>query len=831
MKTLSIIVLSLLSVSSGFGKIINVPADIDSIQGGIDLAVNGDTVLVQPGTYVENIHFNSKSIVVGSLFLTTGDTSYISKTVIDGNNYGCVVSFQNGITSETVLSGFVITKGAEVEDWERGGYVMGCGIFCEYANPRLEHLILKENHSSSGAGIDLHTASPIITNVMIRNNSGSGFYCENSSPALTNVMIQNNSGSGLYCEGSSPVLMNVTIKDNTGCGICCRRSSPYLSDVTIANNSKSGIRLEQDSSPIFDEQNRCNIYLNQAAIGNDILSNMTSVITVIVDTFTVKNPTDYHAFPISQFRFDILHGKVEQTNADLYVSPAGDNANNGLSASAPLKTIRHAFSKILVDSLNPHTIHLANGRYSPSTNGEYFPVQMQNYTHLSGESQKNVILDAEAQSEVMTFGQINGITVENMTITGGSRDIAGGHVNLGFGIGCWKSSPDLKNLTIKNNESSGIDCESSNPFLTDVEIINNVGSGISCYSSTPVLTNVNIIGNRGGIYCRAGSNLKTKNVLIAENSAENGAGIYLDMCSPDLSDVTIRKNSARSHGGGIYCYGSSPTLTNTILDGNSAGEKGGGIYSVYLNYLKLMHVTMTGNTAASGSGIFGEQHSNLTLVNSILWDDPQQKIVIDGSAMIAYSDVQGGQSSIVNNNENIYWLEGNIDADPLFADSVSFHLSKNSPCIDAGIQDTLLIYDTGQNLFVPPMQYLSDAPDMGAVEFDPSTSVVSTSKIIPEKFALFQNYPNPFNPSTTIEYDLPKPNNVRLDIYDLLGRHVKTLVSTQQQAGHFKATWDSTDGHNLPVAVGLYFCRMEAGSPSSGTGRNFVKVIKLVLAK
>ncbi|HEX9972522.1 MAG TPA: T9SS type A sorting domain-containing protein, partial [bacterium] len=103
------------------------------------------------------------------------------------------------------------------------------------------------------------------------------------------------------------------------------------------------------------------------------------------------------------------------------------------------------------------------------------------------------------------------------------------------------------------------------------------------------------------------------------------------------------------------------------------------------------------------------------------------------------------------------------------------------------------------------------------------TSVEELSTDLPTHFSLDQNYPNPFNPATTIEYDVPNSNHVRLAIYDLLGRHVKTLVDTQQPAGHFQTTWDGADEHNLPVAVGVYFCRMEAGE--------YVKVIKLALVK
>jgi len=65
---------------------------------------------------------------------------------------------------------------------------------------------------------------------------------------------------------------------------------------------------------------------------------------------------------------------------------------------------------------------------------------------------------------------------------------------------------------------------------------------------------------------------------------------------------------------------------------------------------------------------------------------------------------------------------------------------------------------------------------------------------------------------------------LRLVIYDIRGRKVRTLVNTQQQAGNHQVAWDGTDDRNLPLAAGVYLCRMEAGD-------FFAKVIKLALVK
>ncbi|MGA2667564.1 MAG: T9SS type A sorting domain-containing protein [Ignavibacteria bacterium] len=87
------------------------------------------------------------------------------------------------------------------------------------------------------------------------------------------------------------------------------------------------------------------------------------------------------------------------------------------------------------------------------------------------------------------------------------------------------------------------------------------------------------------------------------------------------------------------------------------------------------------------------------------------------------------------------------------------------------------------------------------------TAVGNTQNNIPTTYALKQNYPNPFNPTTIITYQLPKAGNVKLVVYDLLGREVKTLVNEFKTAGSFDVTFDAST-----LASGVYFYRLESGS-------------------
>ena len=88
----------------------------------------------------------------------------------------------------------------------------------------------------------------------------------------------------------------------------------------------------------------------------------------------------------------------------------------------------------------------------------------------------------------------------------------------------------------------------------------------------------------------------------------------------------------------------------------------------------------------------------------------------------------------------------------------------------------------------------------------------------PDAYDLSCNYPNPFNPVTTIRYALPKPGKVRIDVYNMMGQHVKTLVSLRQDAGVHLVQWDGTDVNNHVVASGVYFYQMQADDFNS-TGK------------
>ncbi len=92
-----------------------------------------------------------------------------------------------------------------------------------------------------------------------------------------------------------------------------------------------------------------------------------------------------------------------------------------------------------------------------------------------------------------------------------------------------------------------------------------------------------------------------------------------------------------------------------------------------------------------------------------------------------------------------------------------------------------------------------------------SVGTLGKTTFLPDHFALAQNFPNPFNPVTTINYQLPQTEMVKLVIYNLYGQKIKTLVSARQTANYYSVLWNGTNDNGQSIATGIYFCRIEAG--------------------
>ncbi len=153
---------------------------------------------------------------------------------------------------------------------------------------------------------------------------------------------------------------------------------------------------------------------------------------------------------------------------------------------------------------------------------------------------------------------------------------------------------------------------------------------------------------------------------------------------------------------------------------------------------------------------------------------------------------------------------------------VNVDYSTNTITIDKNIS-----WNQGDEVFA---DYKGFAPDVGAIEYD-TTQLVGVNGFdkseMNESFCLFQNFPNPFNPTTSIQYSINGIANVRLEIFDILGREVTTLVEQEKSKGTYSVSWNAKNNAGNSVTNGIYFCKLTV----KGNNLNRSVVKKMIILK
>jgi parallel beta-helix repeat protein len=208
----------------------------DTIQEAIDAATDGQTIIVNPSTYHENIIFSGQSITVQSS--SPSNPAVVAATILDGGGSGSVVSFTEGDTS--TLTGFTIRNGYATLGDRHGG-----GIVIAGSSPTIKGNIITGNTAKNGGGIYMDLNSfPVIENNFITQNTadanGGGIGISySSSPTIKNNSITNNTEGGINIYSNcSPNIIGNTISGNTGDGgiMMGTNCSPIIKNNTITGN-------------------------------------------------------------------------------------------------------------------------------------------------------------------------------------------------------------------------------------------------------------------------------------------------------------------------------------------------------------------------------------------------------------------------------------------------------------------------------------------------------------------------------------------------------------------------------------------------------------------
>ena len=605
---------------------INIPADYETIQEGINASVDGDTVLIAQGIYYENLILGNEIVLASHAIFDDLDSEWINnenmhQTIISGAqepinlNYGSCLIIRDGNIAPTII-GLTFQDGI--------GTAMVEFDTCEVDVQRPER---------SGGAILIYKAYPTITYNRFIDNGTSG------QAGDWNASLPTTNGGAL---------------------------AHFDDDIEFDEDRNNARRIRHSSRDIPEELNIQNNYFenNNSGDGKNFYSRgYEGSIDV---SYSIFDDIDCESNSVNEFVLKSREKEAAYIQNDIsgnciegnsfYVSMDGNNNNPG-TESESFKTIGHALSLVKDDSTITTTIYVGDGVFSPSTTGEQFPIVLPDYVHLIGTSRETSILDAEADSDkesrvIKIVEECENIKVANFTITGGNAVSAG---CIGGG-GILVTHPDLE--YVYDGPVSPVNAVFENLIVTDNSA--TAGGGISIWRvSGPTLSNL----------------------IIQENTSEvYGGGLMIFTSVASVTDVTVSGNNCNtddSFGGGIIINNSEATLTNVTVTDNTASFGGG--MSVGNSDATLTHVTVSGNTATtSGGGFLSTPYSNNTLTNSIIWDNSPESIYAFTTTTISYSDIQGGWDG-----------EGNIDTDPFFTDAGNgdHTLQPDSPCIDAGTAD------------------------------------------------------------------------------------------------------------------------------------------------
>ncbi|MCF7920533.1 MAG: hypothetical protein K9N06_11535 [Candidatus Cloacimonetes bacterium] len=752
------------------------------IQEAINASAIGDTVLVHPGRYYENLNLNGHNITLASLFIQEPLQTYIDSTIIDGNYIGSCIMIENGETGE--VNGFTLINNEE-------------GL----------NLSFEDYPLNPGGGICIEESC----NVTISN-------CK-----ITKCFAR--SGGGLAIdEGSICQMSNVEIFHN--------RAIVAAGGMTLNN-----------CSLILDQINLCSIYDNIATMGMDIYFfeilepleiylNIGSKILTEPDYFyVIENESPEISIICENSFFSLI-------NEDLYVAPWGDDSFSGLTPDEPLRSIVYAIQIIESDSLNPKTIHLSEGAYSYSQNGQIFPFAVKSDFRLQGAGMENTVLDNEYYSTILSiYGQKNVEISDLRIINCQSRWLTAA-------IHCKNSDyVSYRNLIIENSYCSGNSGLSighsdnnviENVIIRDAICDDDTAIGVAVlYSDNGIINNLIIdnlgmigdVGSFTGLFLGS-PDLSIRNTIISNCSARDACLIWYQNTTESTGDNKL-------------------DLTNTLIINNNITYTDWVFAEIYLQHrFQPMHIANCTIANNHGYGNMMSVFGMAELSNNIIYNPTMNQ------QLYLHNNINGVQYDVVMRNnlveEDGFYVDlpGNVtlidniwNEDPFFAgecypylpDNIPgyYQLSENSPCIDAGTPDTL-------GLNIPPMDLAgnervwNDIIDIGCYEYGAPPHIGNTECEIENVKCKISNYPNPVylknnRGNVFLEFSLPEIpiNDPEINIYNARGQKVKTIELTQSLSGlariaglattetqrgeAYSTVWDCQNENGKTVSSGVYF--------------------------
>jgi parallel beta-helix repeat protein len=561
-------------------RIVSVPENYESIQAAIDAANNGDTIIVAPGTYRENLNFKGKSITLKSS--NPLDSEVVASTIIAGNNFGPVIVVNSGETG-AVIQGFTITNGTY------GFNAIDGGIRVVGASVTISRNIITDN---VGPGIHLENATNCVIEYNAISANSSGISTADSSAEIVGNIVSNNSGAGFNISEGEHVIRGNTITHNIG-------------DIGVAGgiNLHYGSHLIENNNISFNESHGVSTYGgSHRFIGN---------------TISYNESVSYGGGFVIYEGQHIIEGNTVLGN----VAKGEINASGG-GAFYIIDGVKYIIENNVISE---NTAKLGNGGGIYIHGNSY----KGSFTIEGNEITNNTCTGTarwfDESNVVVNGGSGGGLHVREFysTITGntitGNNSIHEGF-SEGGGLHCWKSDGTISNNIVRDNQTyygGGIYVQEGAFDILDNSVTNNFsnwfGGGMFLfdgeYHAADNDISENISASEGGGLCLGGwislmNNRIEVNQALSEKADKDftngGGGIYAYGGSAVIASNNIRGNLSRGDGGsGLHLVSGDYAVVSTIIAGNESDKDGGGLYCGYSELFRPPNIRLTGNVFES----------------------------------------------------------------------------------------------------------------------------------------------------------------------------------------------------------------------------------------
>jgi len=778
------LVILVLIASSLQADIIRVPLDQSSIQAGINAALGGDTVLVAENTYYENINFKGKAITVASEFIMDGDTSHISKTIIDGSqpsnpDSGSVVYFDSGTDSTSILCGFTIAGGTGTDysiidpvDGQILTGVVGGGIFVHLSGGKICHNIITENHiegfkSIGGGGIHgwfiaenktLIIEKNVVSSntVVAKNNSGAGgifiwahdwgdVFIRNNQIVKNSVIVTGAwkaQGGGIWCDFPLPTKGKVTVSNNI----------IVQNEVHCENSFGGGMTITHWK---MDDPNPSDHDPNPLIYNNIIADNYSEDRGGGIEVWTAYNgsfPSDWDVSSQPAIINNTIVNNHARTGSGLFLyrsnalimnSIVWNDLSNPGSTEIDYSDVGHTWGSNF-ESVSIYNSIVRDGNWNDLSNKVFAtdPLFDDTLYHLSDNS------------PAVGLGR-GSITIDEANYKAPLYDLNG---------------------NIRPNP---------------VDTLIDIGAYESSYPANKFVNPKSFENVEEKTYLNPGSDyLKVRSEI--DNPDNHSVNVFARIASVDESV----KDSVELFDDGDHDDGEADDQVFGGELGPVDGENefklslgikdnDNGTYNIFNDNQRVTTIGPITVESLNLRPLFGTVYALDLPLRNLGQTTTARNITVE----LATTDTINVISIVPNNKDAIDIPPGQV------VEIEQSHNISFSPNSSADILFTVKILGNGQSFWT-----------------DVVTNIEIEDHAIPLTYSLSQNYPNPFNPVTLINYQLPITNYVELSIYNLLGQRVVNIVNEKQNAGSHQVEWDATN-----MASGVYLFRIKVGNEFTDT--------------